>query len=114
MNNYEANIKAALDQFEKVLRGQLERVEKINAAKDFDTLGIFFTHGAHMVVIAPQRPAVVGVQIRALAPAYVFARAAYAVVMVAYPKLLHAAIDCRFNHLFRLVLAAKRIVGVRV
>ncbi|MBQ2707573.1 MAG: isocitrate/isopropylmalate dehydrogenase family protein [Clostridia bacterium] len=35
MNNYEANIKAALDQFEKVLRGQLERVEKINAAKDF-------------------------------------------------------------------------------
>ena len=35
MSNYEANIKAALDQFEKVLRGQLERVEKINAAKDF-------------------------------------------------------------------------------
>ena len=35
MTNYDANIKAALDKFEQVLRGQLERVEKINAAKDF-------------------------------------------------------------------------------
>ena len=35
MNNYEANIKAALEKFEGVLRSQLERVEKINAAKDF-------------------------------------------------------------------------------
>ena len=35
MSNYEANIKAALEKFEGVLRSQLERVEKINAAKDF-------------------------------------------------------------------------------
>ncbi len=35
MNNYDANIKAAVEKFEAVLRGQLERVEKINAAKDF-------------------------------------------------------------------------------
>ena len=35
MNNYDAQVKAALEGFEKVLRGQLARVEKINAAKDF-------------------------------------------------------------------------------
>ncbi len=35
MNNYDENIKAALEKFESVLRGQLARVEKINAAGDF-------------------------------------------------------------------------------
>lgn len=35
MNNYDAQVKAALEGFEKVLRSQLERVERINAAKDF-------------------------------------------------------------------------------
>ena len=34
MANYEENIKAALAGFEKVLRSQLERVERINASKD--------------------------------------------------------------------------------
>ena len=35
MNNYDENIKAALEKFESVLRGQLARVGKINAAGDF-------------------------------------------------------------------------------
>ncbi len=35
MNNYDAQVKAALEGFEKVLRSQLERVERINATKDF-------------------------------------------------------------------------------
>ena len=35
MNNYDENIKAAIEKFESVLRGQLARVEKINAAGDF-------------------------------------------------------------------------------
>ena len=35
MNTYDENIKAALEKFESVLRGQLARVEKINAAGDF-------------------------------------------------------------------------------
>ncbi len=35
MSNYDAQIKAALDKFEAVLRGQLERVDKLKAADDF-------------------------------------------------------------------------------
>lgn len=33
-NNYEANIKSSLEKFETLLRGQLQRVERINAAGD--------------------------------------------------------------------------------
>ena len=34
-NNYDAKIKEALGKFETLLKGQLERVERINSAKDF-------------------------------------------------------------------------------
>ena len=35
MANYENQIKSAVEKYEALLRSQLERVEKINAAKDF-------------------------------------------------------------------------------
>ena len=67
-----------------------------------------------MVVVAVEGFTVIGVQLRALIPAKFRTGATYAIVVVANTKLLNSARDGRFNHLFRLVLRAEGIVGMRV
>ena len=76
----------------------------LDAAKDFDALCVLVAKQIHVVVVACKRLAVVCVKASAFAPTEFFARATDAVIVVANPKLLYAAGDCRFNHRFGLVV----------
>ena len=73
-----------------------------------------FLQRLHMVVVTVEGFSIIGVQLCALIPAKFNSSATDAVVMIANPQLLNAAVDCRFNHFFGLVLRAEGIIGMRV
>ena len=83
-----------------------------NPAKDFDFLCVFVAKQTHMVVIALQGLAVVGVELCTLLPTKIRPRTAYTVVVVANTELLDATCNDRFYHFFGFILRTKGIVGV--